>query len=77
MTMQRIIEMLERDDGFLSLGRVMATLTFFLWVGVTIYVLITGKPFVHYGELTGFNAFMVGGVICGKWVDGKNMQLKG
>lgn len=74
--MQRIIEMLEREDGYLSLGRVLAVVVFIIWAGITIGTFVMNKPYAHYDYLTYFNAFCIGSVICGKWVDFKNPALK-
>ncbi len=50
--MEKFLEMIQREDGCLSLGRMCAFATFVLWFAATVYLIVRGLYWTHYETLT-------------------------
>lgn len=71
----KLLEILERDDGCLSLGRIISILIFLLWFIITILAFMRGNSFAHYDMLSYTMLASLFSVICGKWVDNKHPRI--
>jgi hypothetical protein len=50
--MTALLEIFQREDNAISMGRVFAAIAFLMWVAITIYLVLAGKRFEHYDTLT-------------------------
>lgn len=50
--MAKLLEMLQREDGALSVGRLCAVLAFVMWVAITAFLVLVDRTWGHYNEFT-------------------------
>lgn len=50
--MKKLWDILKREDNYLSLGRICAVISFLMWIGVTVYLVVFNKSWMHYDTLT-------------------------
>lgn len=50
--MSTVLELFQREDNALSMGRVFAAIAFLMWAVITVYLVVAGKRFEHYDTLT-------------------------
>ena len=50
--MRKLLNMLKRNDNCISLGRLLAVIAFFLWVGVTVVSVALNRYWQGYETLT-------------------------
>ena len=49
--MRSLLNMLKKDETAFSIGRVCALLGFLLWMGVTLFLVILNRSWIHYDTL--------------------------
>lgn len=67
--MSSILELFQREDNALSMGRVFAAIAFLLWAVITVYLVIAGKRFEHYDTLTMASVGFLGGQLFNKAIE--------
>ena len=75
--MTKLLEMLRKQDGRYSIGRVCTVITFCLWIFTWLYTLLLGKTYSHM-EIVSIvcevNFFVV---LMSKTVDSRLISVKG
>lgn len=74
--MRAFINMLKKDENAFSIGRVCALIGFFLWVGVTVFLVALGRTWGHYDTLTmGVFSFLLV-QLCNKVLESRLFSVK-
>lgn len=73
--MTKLIEMLRNQSGRLSVGRVAAVVTIFLWWGTWLYTLIFKQSYSHFDTVTIAMLVMFFVVLMGKAVDARLIKV--
>ena len=75
--MRSLLNMLQKENGRLSVARVCTIVAFVVWICVTLYTAILGKNYAHYDTMTIAMLVMMFVILCSKAVDSKLITIKG
>ena len=74
--MTKLLEMLRKQDGRYSIGRVCTVVTFVLWVFTWLYTLFLKMNYAHFETVTIAMLILFFVVLMGKAVDSRIVSIK-
>ena len=74
--MRKLLNMLKKNDNCISLGRLLAVIAFFLWVGVTVFSVALNRYWQGYETLTIASIVFLLVQLANKTVESKLFSVK-
>lgn len=65
----KFLEIIEREDGAVSMVRVMACIIFLLYACLYTLAFVTGKSLPYFGEFSAFTASVIFSTLGSKYLD--------
>lgn len=65
----KLLEIIQREDGAVSMVRCMAVVMFIIYIGLYIWAFAAGKELPHFSEFSAFTASVIFSTLGSKYLD--------